>query len=180
MSLNPITTPNAFDFFMIDGDFCPGLSKIISGGGKKLKVEDQGQPLTMGANTVVRLVENTVVTYGFKLWLPYHFEQRDKWQAMFLANGSRYNPKVYNIIDPRVPWLKKVIYEDVQPQGNEAPGGPWTWTITLHEWNRMKVAGGAVRPKSALEQAIEDTSKANAVLNKELEAMKAKTKAGKK
>lgn len=165
--------PSAFDVFTIDGDASPGISKILSGGERKIKIADQGQPLTLGANTVVQMVENITTTWGFKLWLPSHFKQRDAWIAMFESGGKRSSPRVYMLGERRAPWIKRVIYEGTSPQDNDAPGGPWTWKLTLHEYNRIAVYGGVVAPNDATTRAIESLSASNAADNKQLEALKA-------
>jgi hypothetical protein len=178
-TITPLESPASFDVFLLDGEASPPCV-ILSGGERVIEINDQGQPLTIGANSVVRMVKNITVTYGFKLWKPEHFALKTRWEAMLEAGGLKTNPRVYSLIDERVRYLKRVFYEGQTPQGVDAPGGPWNWKITLHEWKRIAVQLGPVRaPQNAVERAIQDVSAQNATLNWQLAAMQARQKAGK-
>lgn len=141
-----LEAPQTRDYFMLNGERSPGIAKITSGGGRKVVIEDQGQPLTFGKNSVVRGRANMVITYGFKLWLPAHFAQKLRWQAMFETGSNTLNPVPYKFVDLEIPNVSKVIYEDEDPQKPASPGGPWDWTVTLHEYRRVKRAGGPIIP----------------------------------
>lgn len=164
----------AYDYFTLSIlGRSPGVCKIISGGGHKVKIEDQGQPLTLGANSVVRQLPNIVTTWGFRLWRPEHFKARDRWRDTLIVNGAKQNPQVYDIVDLRAPNLKRVIYEEQDPQDNEKPGGPWTWKLTLHQYSRLAPYGGPVKaPQTLVEKALVETGAANAALQKQLDAAK--------
>lgn len=142
-----LESPQSYDYFTLNGERSPGIAKITSGGGRKVVIEDQGQFLTFGKNSVVRNRENAVLTYSFKLWLPGHFDTKRRWQAMFEAGSNKVNPTPYAFQDLNVnPAITKVIFEDENPQQPDAPGGPWQWVIVLHEYKRIKKAGGPVIP----------------------------------
>ncbi len=141
-----LESPTSYDYITIDGERSPGICKIESGGGRKVIIEDQGQPLTFGKNSVVRGRANAVITYEFKLWLPGHLQTRDRWRAKFEAGANTLNPVPYKLVDLALPFVTKVIYEDESPQKPAAPGGPWIWTITLHEYRKVRRAGGPVIP----------------------------------
>lgn len=137
--------PSAYNTFMLDGQRCPGIS-VPSGGEAKEKIDDQRQPLTTGANTVVQFSENEVVTYTLTLWEIGHLQAWNAWEAMFLDGRSRRPPRVYSIVDLRASWLKKVVFQSMGMQAVENPGGPWTRTLVLHAWKRIKPYGGPVKP----------------------------------
>ena len=166
--------PSSHDVFRLDGDVCPGFSVITSGGNHKIKIQDQQQPLTTGANTIVQGVENAVITYQIWMWEDVDLRKwTDKWEPMFLAGSKRRpNPQVYNLIDLRCAWLTRVIYEDMQPEKNERPGGPWTRTLVLHEYNRVKPYGGPIVP-GFLDKQLAAQTATNAALQKQLIGLQA-------
>lgn len=137
--------PSAFNTYTLDTVRCPGTT-VPSGGDVKEKIDDQRSPLTTGANTVVQFSENPVVTYEHTLVTIEELQAMDVWIAMFLEGRTRRPPKVYQILDLRARWLKRVIFEAVSPQKVERPGGPWTRTIVLHTWNKVVPYGGPVKP----------------------------------
>lgn len=141
-----LDSPGDYDYFTLNGEASPGIAKRVSGGGRKIVIEDQGQILEFGKSTVVRSRNNAVITYGFKLWLPAHFAQKERWVAMFEAGCDTLNPKPYRFVDLSIPNVTKVIYEDEDPQKPAAPGGPWDWTLTLHQFLKRKKAGGPIIP----------------------------------
>jgi hypothetical protein len=169
-----LQSPHAFDFITLSElGRSPGFIESFEGGGRRIEIQDQGQLLTLGANSVVRMVKNRVVTYHFRLMTVDDFATRDRWLAALESNGKRTNPKVYTITDLAIPTLKRVIYEGEDPQKKVRPGGPWDWTLILHEWNRIAPYGGPVKPpQTATERAIADLSAQNAALQKQLDATK--------
>lgn len=165
--------PTAYDFFTLDGERSPGIAIITSGGNRKEKIQDQQQPLTTGANTVVQGSENSVITYQLQLWEIGHLQTWRRWESMFLAGRKqRPNPRVYTIVDLNVSWLTKVIYEDMTPQKPEKPGGPWTRTLVLHEYNRVKPYGGPIVP-GFLDKQLAAQGAVNAGLQKQLIGLQA-------
>lgn len=149
-----LVTPGAYNYFTLDIGQSPGIATITSGGDRKIEIADQGQPLTLGKNTVVRSRENVVVTYGFKLWTTADFATRDNWIAIFEAGSQSQPPRVYTITDLNIPWLKRVIYQGAGPQKPKAPGGPWDWELTLHEYVRVKPFGGPILPPDADDKTL--------------------------
>ncbi len=141
-----LESPLSFDYFTLDGQRSPGVSKIASGGLAKEKIQDQQQPLTTGANTVVQMSENAIVTYELRLWLPGHLQTWNRWEAMFLEGRKRRPPRAYTIVDLRYSWVTKVIFEAMEPQKTEAPGGPWSRGLVLHQWVKTKPYGGPIKP----------------------------------
>lgn len=163
-----LTTPRSFDFFRLDGERSPGRAIIMGGGNRKEKIQDQQQPLTTGANTVVQGSENSVITYQLHMWEPGHFDTWRRWEAMFLeGRKKRPNPRVYALVDLNISWLTKVIYEDMTPQKDEKPGGPWTRTLVLHEYNRVKPYGGPIVP-GFLDKQLTAQNQLNAALQNQL------------
>ncbi len=169
--MSVLTTPRNYDRFTLDGDESPGLSEITSGGERKIEIVDQGQPLTRGKNTVVRSVENIVITWGFKLGIgetaaarEATFTKRDAWIAMLEEGARRAKPRVYTLKDPRAPWLTRVCLQGFKPQGVIAPGGPWDWQLVMHEYNRVKPYGGPLQPTT-------EQGKKNALLSAEANAL---------
>jgi hypothetical protein len=142
------TAPTTYDYFTLDGNRHPGLSVIESGGEASEKVEDQAQPLTKGANTVVRGTNNAVATYTVRMWTDADLGTwQNTWIPMFLAGRQRTpNPRVYTLVDLRFSWVKRVIFEKLSPMKTEKPGGPWSWALTLHEYNRIAPYGGPLKP----------------------------------
>lgn len=138
-------TPNAFNTYQLDGIICPGTA-VPSSGEASEKIDDQRSPLTTGANTVVMFSQNPVVTYDHTLITIEQLRAWDVWQAMLLEGRQRRPPRVYNIIDLRGTWLKRVIFEKVGMQQVDRPGGPWKRSLVLHTWNKVKPYGGPVKP----------------------------------
>lgn len=159
MTISVLKSPRSFDKFTLDGSISPGDCVIASGGGKKVEIVDQGQPLTTGKNTIVRSIENVVVTYGFKLYSQADIDQRDAWIAMLLAGTLTRPVRVYKIVDNNALWIKRVCFEAFNPQTPLAPGGPYDWSITLHEYNKVKPFGGPLKPP-VTGNAIADATKA--------------------
>lgn len=186
--MSVLKNPTGYDTFALDGDVCPGLSEIKSGGERKVEIVDQGQLLTRGKNSVVRSIENIVITYGFRLGIGFtdaqreaNFTKRDAWIAMLEEGTRRTQVRVYTLSDLRVPWLRKVCLQSYGPQNPLAPGGPWEWTLTLHEYNRIKPFGGPLKPPvtgSALADATKARDAAQAALAKGVAAGKARRAAG--
>lgn len=138
-----LVTPGQYDVFVLDIGQSPGIS-VLTDGARKIDINDQGQLLTLGKNTVVRARENVVATYDFKLWEPEHFATRDAWIDIFESGSKTQPPRIYTIRDLRMPWVSKVIYQGMKPQGVDKPGGPWNWQLTLHEYVRVKPFGGPI------------------------------------
>lgn len=145
--------PSARDYFRLNGE--TSMPAILTSGGEAAdKIEDQGQLLTRGASTIDRQVLNATLTYKLRMWLPGHFTVRDRWAAMFLA-GRLTNPvRAYDFGDLRAPWISKVIFEKLGPEEAEKPGGPYFHMLTLHQYVRVKAAGGAVKPTDALDATL--------------------------
>ena len=179
--MNPIQNPASRDIFTLDGKFtCPGVAKIKSGGNQHVTVQDMGQPLTTGKNTLVRSVENIVVTYEIRLWTLADFAAWDTFEAMLAEGKARYpTPRSYVFGDLRIPRLTKVIVEDIGPEMVIARGGPWAHDVTFHQWSRVKQAGGAVRPPATAAQIeIASLTADNGALNNQLAAAQAAARAG--
>lgn len=171
--MSVLTTPGRYDWFTLDGDRSPGLAVITGGGERKVEIVDQKQPLTRGANTVVRSIENIQITYGFRLGIgdddasrEADFAKRDAWIAMLEEGTRRAQVRVYKLVDLNVPWLTRVCLQGFKPQTPLAPGGPWDWQLVLHEYNRVKPFGGPLQPTTK-QGAI------NAALNKQNDALNA-------
>lgn len=142
-------SPTDYDVFTLDGDTNPGKSEITSGGNAHEKIEDQQQLLTKGANTVVRGTANTVTTYKLTLYTVDQLKKWRTWEKMFLEGKTRTPyPRVYLLQDLRYSWVQRVIFEEMSPQGVDKPGGPWTRTLILHQWNRVAPYGGPIRVQS--------------------------------
>lgn len=149
-----IESPSSRDVFTLDGDTCPGKSEIVSGGEAADKIEDQPQLLTKGANTVVRGTLNAVTVYKLTMFTIPQLQKWMTWEKMFLEGRSRVpNPRVYQLQDLRYSWVGRVIFEKMTPEGVDAPGGPWTRQLTLHQWNRVAPYGGPIRVQ-AIDAAI--------------------------
>lgn len=183
--MSVLDDPRARDFFTLDGDQSPGLATIISGGERKIEIVDQGQPLTLGKNTVVRSIENIVITYGFKLGIgktdedrAATFKKRDTWIAMLEEGARRRPPRVYKLSDLNCPWLTRVCLQGFKPQTALAPGGPWDWALTLHEYNRVKPFGGPLKPTTEQGKRNAALNTENEGLSKTLVARRAARKAG--
>ena len=181
--MSVITNPHAYDTFTLDGDESPGLSEIASGGERKVEIVDQGQLLTRGKNTVVRSVENIVITYKFRLGIGFtdaqreaNFAKRDAWIAMLEEGTRRAQVRVYTLNDLRAPWLRKVCLQSYGPQNTLAPGGPYEWSLSLHEYNRIKPFGGPLKPP-VTGDAIAKASAARDVALKALDGALAASKA---
>jgi hypothetical protein len=179
---DPIAAPYTRDSFTLDGNIrSPGLAILRSGGNQHEDIQDMGQPLTRGKNTLVRATDNIVAEYEIRLWLPEHFTAWDTFEAMLFEGKSRTpNPRTYTFIDPRVPRLTMVIVEDIGPEMIVARGGPWYHTVKFHQWQRIRMYGGpAQAPKNPVEQAIESLSAQNRALDQQLAAAQAAAKQGK-
>lgn len=183
--MSVLTSPKDFDFFTLDGDRSPGLAVITSGGDRKIEIADQGQLLTRGKNTVVRSIENIVVTYGFRLGLgataadrEASFKKRDAWIAMLEEGARRASVRVYSIVDLNMPWLKKVCLQGFKPQTPLAPGGPWDWQLVLHEYNRIKPFGGPLAPTTVQGAKNAALNKEAADLSKQIAARQSARRAG--
>lgn len=152
----PLVTelPKRYDYITLDGDRSPGLLVSIDDGDRKIEINDQGQLLTLGANTVVRQRKNVVLVYTFKLWEPGHLQTRDRWIKMLDEGSARQPPRVYQLADLSTPYVKRVILESFSNQKVDKPGGPWMWKLGLHEYNRVKTYGGPIKPEDALDRII--------------------------
>ena len=142
-----LDNPSARDKFQLDGIYSPGISKI-SGGETKDEIVDQKQPLTAGANTVVRSSLNTVITYELTLWTRVDLQSWAAWEAMFLEGRTRRPPRVYKLTDGRFSWMPRVVFESMTPEEVVKPGGPWKRTVTLHQYNRVAPYGGPLTAPS--------------------------------
>lgn len=181
--MSVLTTPTRYDWFTLDGDRSPGIAVITSGGERKVEIVDQKQPLTRGANTVVRSIENIQISYGFRLGIgndaasrEADFAKRDAWIAMLEEGTRRPQVRVYKLADPNVPWLTRVCLQGFKPQTPLAPGGPWDWQLVLHEYNRVKPFGGPLQPPvtgSAIADATRERDIALGALNKTVAARQA-------
>jgi len=180
MSSDPISSPSTHDVFVLEGNIvCPGVAIITSGGSQKEDVQDMQQPLTRGANTIVRATKNVVVTYEIRLWTSDHFTAWNAFEAMLRDGKGRTPPRSYTFSDPRLPWLSKVIVEEIGPEMKIARGGPWKHDVTFHEWKRIRAYGGAVQaPKTQAQIDIANLTTENAGLNKQLAAAQKAAAAG--
>lgn len=183
--MSVITTPRLYNWFTLDGDRSPGLAVITSGGDRKIEIVDQGQLLTRGKNTVIRSIENIVVTYGFKLGIgdsdaqrEADFTKRDAWIAMLEEGSRRAQPRVYKLVDLNMPWLTRVCLQGFKAQTPLAPGGPWDWQLVLHEYNRIKAFGGPLRPTTEQGARNAVLSAEASALSKQVDAAKLRRAAG--
>jgi hypothetical protein len=157
---------SVYDFFLLDSDPSPGIATIDSGGEREFDIQDQAQPLTLGSNTVQRLQKNATITYGFKLWLPAHFEKRDAWIDMFTEGAARRpNPRVYALTDLNAKWVRRVLVQKWGPQKPKAPGGPWDWMVMVHEYVRVKPFGGPALPPDGQDKILAENRKTIDQLN---------------
>ncbi len=109
--------PRMRDFFTLDGERSPGRAKISSGGEDKEDIQDVGQALTKGKNTIVRSSENPVITYELFMWEIGHLQTWDRWEKMLLEGKARTpNPRVYTFRDLRARWIQRVIYQSMAPE----------------------------------------------------------------
>ncbi len=139
--------PTDYDFFLLDGERSPGTCKIASGGEAREEIQDQRQQLTTGANSVVQYSKNAIITYELILFTDADLRLwQGTWEPRFLTGRSKRPPRVYQIVDLRASWLKRVIFESMSPQGLDKPGGPWPRTLVLHQYNRVAPYGGPVVP----------------------------------
>ena len=179
---DPITSPSTRNYFTLDNSIrSPGIAILKSGGNQHEEIQDVGQPLTRGKNTIVRSTANIVATYEIRLWLPEHFPAWDIFEAILFEGKSRTpRPRSYAFADPRVPRLTKAIVEDIGPEMIVARGGPWFHTVEFHQYNAVRQYGGPVQaPKTPVEKAIESLSAENKALNNQLAAALAAARQGK-
>lgn len=185
MSLPSVATaPTTYDRPTFDGQTPPGLW-TIDGGDASEKVEDQAQPLTKGANTVVRGTNNAVPSYTVRIG--YGTRQQIEadlqawngtWIPMFLAGRQRTpNPRVYTLVDLRMPWVRRAIFQSISPMATDKPGGPWSWKLVLHEYNRISPYGGPLKPLDGLDLQIMNNSITIAGLSGQLDGAIAAAKA---
>jgi hypothetical protein len=182
--MDPTTSPSSYDSFTLNGQLIPGIAEIISGGDIERDIQDQTQPQTGGANTVVRQRKNMVITYGIRMWTAAHFAALGPIEAMLVAGDSQTPVASYAYVDNRRPRVTKVVWQTDAALKTQKPGGPWQRVWTFHEYNRPTSYGGAVKPpQNAVEKAIADVSAQNAMLNKQLAdmtaALQAAARAGK-
>jgi hypothetical protein len=149
-----LDSPGSFDYIMLDGQQSPGVCVISSGGEREYDIQDQAQPLTLGANTVQRQQKNIQVTYDFTLWTDADFVGRDAWIQMFGTGARAKPPRVYQLADLNMGWCTRVLVQKWGPQTPKAGGGPWKWSITLHEYVRAKPFGGPALPPDAQDAAL--------------------------
>lgn len=176
----PLTNPEAFDIFTLDGVKSPGLSKIKSGGDRPHDWQDQRAPGYAGAFTVDRGELLTRIVYEIKLWLPEHFEAWEPWVAMLTEGKERRPPRRYTLVDLRTVHnkIRTVSYGNVGPQ-MQGGSGEWLYEVTLKEIQRRKPIGGAVGAKSELEKDIAARSARIAVKLDQAKAALAAARAGK-
>lgn len=139
-----IERPTAFNTFRLDSQISPGVS-ILNGKAQE-EIQDQRQLLTTGANTVVQYSKNAVLQYELTLWQIGNLQLWNIWEAMFLDGRKRRPPRIYTIVDLRMKWVKRVIFESMSSQGVDKPGGPWKRTLELHEYNKIAPYGGPIKP----------------------------------
>jgi hypothetical protein len=162
--------PTVFNTFRLDGDLSPGVS-TIGGGEAEEEIQDQRQPLTTGANSVVQFSKNAVLVYTLTLWEDADLRKwEDQWEPMFLAGRAKRPVRVYKLSDRRVTWVKQVIFQKMTPQGIDKPGGPWTRVLTLHQYNRVAPYGGPVKP-GFLDAEIKAANQANTAKQAQLDAL---------
>lgn len=181
--INPIDNPELYDRFALDLIEVPGLTRIVGDGEREEEWQDQQAPLTTGANTIFRYELNGKVTYEIVLWERVHFDRWAPFVAMLNEGKARRpRPRIYVLDDRRLDDTEILTagFAKLGPRLTMGRGGPWAHRLTLKEVRTQKQQGGAAQqPKNAVEQAIEDLSKENNTLNKQLAAAAAAARAGK-
>ena len=158
---SPLTNPQSYDVFTLDGKASPGLSRIKGGGNRAEEWQDQRAPGFAGAFTVFRGEQLTKISYDLELWMPEHFAAWDQWIAM-LSEGKdrRPNPRLYTLVDLRTAHNKVVTvsYAEVSAMLNPSPG-KWVYSVDLKEVKKREPIGGPILgPRDPNEKAIVDAT----------------------
>lgn len=179
---SPISNPESYDFFTLDGTRHPGRSMISSGGEREEEWQDQKAPGTAGAFTVFRGEQLSKVSYKIILWEEAHFNDWKTFAAMMdEGKGRRPNPRVYTLVDLRLSHNKitSVSFAKFGAQEQLGPGR-WAYELILKEIKKRKPIGGpALGPRNENEKAIEAQRAKNDALRVQRDAALAAARAGK-
>lgn len=181
MSVNPITSPRVHDTFTLDGEACPGLTTITSGGAREQEWQEGQTPGEREATVNFRIEKIARVTYDVQVWKGAQFDAWEKFIAMLNAGKARRPPRVYTINDPRTVHngIKLVAYASCGPQKLVSPG-KWSYELSFVEKPKRKPIGGAVKaPANAVEAKIKELGDDNTALAAQLAALQAAQAKGK-
>ncbi|MEO5730974.1 MAG: hypothetical protein ABI134_33660, partial [Byssovorax sp.] len=159
---NPITHPRVFDTFTIDKTKAPGLTRIKSGGERKMEYQKAQTPGEVGTNLILRYQDVSSITYTIELWKSEHFAEWDAFIAPIMAGKDlRPNPRVWKLQDLRVAHnrIQLLVFTECSAQLQLAPG-KWGYDLSFGEKPKKKLIGGPVKaPANAVEAKIAELSK---------------------
>lgn len=161
MALDWTENPAAYDKPFFNGAPMPGtVVRLIAGGNRKNKVEQQTSPTAIGSFTQVGIQEPAFVTYQIECtskeerdslgtWLKWLGSQRDKRPA----------PK-FSLVDPRIEHnnLSRVVIGETSPLKDDPRTKKRTVDVTFNEYKPKVenfIASQKHAPKSENEKIIE-------------------------
>ncbi|KYG11408.1 hypothetical protein BE21_57500 [Sorangium cellulosum] len=171
---NPLDTPDAFNFFTVDGLRSPGLALLTSGGNREDEFVHQQSPMLAGAYTVFRGQKNSSVTYQIQLWTTEHFEAWKAFVEALKAGRKKRPPKVWRLADQRVAH-NDILTVSVGNIGAQMKIGPtkFAYEVTFIENRKRKPWGGPAKPpKNKWEERVVRQEAENNALREQLAAAK--------
>lgn len=170
---NPLNTPKAFDYIMLDGVKSPGYCERTDGGERSITIEDQQSPGFAGAYVVVKGEKISTITYRFHIWTIDQWKEWGRFEAMLKAGSKKRPPRVYQLVDLflRGTEVKQVVLETMS-RHTQVKIGHHAIDVKFHEYRKKKPIGGvAIPPPNEDDRLIDTLSAKNADLEKKLEAM---------
>lgn len=140
---NPITSPDLYNFYTLNGTRTPGVVEITSGGERDLNWTKQQGVFTVGASTILRYEEIAEVTFRHKLWTPADFVAFDAQVTMLNAGVDTRPPKAWTLGCERLKHcrISAVSLRKVAPLLG-VRSGPFTQDLTYIAYKKPKPFGG--------------------------------------
>jgi hypothetical protein len=170
----PFEVPEIYNAPTLDGIAMRGLWKITSGAERITKLEQVQSPQYAGAFTIVRLEEMVNLEYKVEVitnddykWLQTMLQVFRQGQKLRAPKG----PRTYKLEDPTIAHLEvRLVGLSKLTKLEHVGKGKHVTTIGFGEWKKKVPFGGppAARPKTELEQKIEELNAENKALATQL------------
>ncbi len=176
----PFEVPELFNAPTLDGIAMRGQWKLVSGAERVTKLEQVQSPQFAGAFTIVRLEEMVSLEYRVEVitnddykWLQTMLQVFRQGQKLRPPKG----PRTYKLEDATIAHLEvRLVGVSKLTKIEHVGKGKHVTVIGFGEWKKKVPFGGppAARPKSEIEQKIEQINAENKALATQLDAMKKK------
>lgn len=138
--IDPITTPSAFDYIELAGQFSPGVC-VIKGANRAYKWDAPTAKGSSGADPTFQGRDPKPFTITFQLWHPSHFHTWELFHPLLLVPDGE-QPTAMDIVHPwcQLAGIDSVVVEEIGQFENDGKG-LYSIDVTFRPFKRPTPAG---------------------------------------